>query len=101
MLLHLPHFCNSLFALPLMTWPEHGARSAAGLWRRYAAWSARRAYVPPGRTRRIPGCVPQHASPAIYRRVPTSTRQRRRAPRLAPRVRRLRQAKEDCHGLWL
>ena len=30
MLLHLPHFCNSLFALPLMPWPAHGARRAAG-----------------------------------------------------------------------
>jgi hypothetical protein len=79
MLLHLPHFCNSLFALPLMPWPAHGARRAAGQWRRHAAWSARGSHVSPGCTRRIPGCVSQHASPAASRRVPTSTRQWRPA----------------------
>ena len=86
MLLHLPHFCNSLFTSPRMRWPEHGANDAAGLWRRATAWSARPACLPPCHTRRIPRCRPQHASSAVDGRVPTSARHGRRAAWQAPRA---------------
>ena len=86
MLLHLPHFCNSLFTSPRMRWPEHGAYDAAGLWRRATAWSARPSCLPPWHTRRIPHGRPQHASSAVDGRVPTSTRYGRRAPWQAPRA---------------
>jgi hypothetical protein len=73
MLLHLPHFCNSLFTSSHTTWPEHGVHGAAGRWRRPTAWSARPACLPPWHTRRSPGGVPQHTSPTVCRRrcVPT------------------------------
>jgi hypothetical protein len=86
MLLHLPHFCNSLFTSPRMRWPEHGAYDAAGLWCRAIAWSARPACLPPWHTRRIPRCRPQHASSAVDCRVPTSARHGRRAPWQVPRA---------------
>ncbi len=73
MLLHLPHFCNSLFTSSHTTWPEHGVHGAAGRWRRPTAWSVRPVCLPPWHTRLIPGGVPQHTSPTVCCRrcVPT------------------------------
>ena len=86
MLLHFPHFCNSVFTSPRMRRPEHGAHGAAGLWRRPTAWSARSSCLPPWHTRRIPRGRPQHASSAVDGRVPTSARRGRRALWQAPRA---------------